>query len=48
MTRLTAPVDIGADIISVASADVLDWNVGDQIFLGPTSYNHDSGEHHII
>lgn len=47
-TRLTAPVAIGADTISVNAADIADWNVGDQIFLGPTSFDHDSGEHHVI
>lgn len=46
MTRLTAPVTAGATTITVE--DEVDWNVGDEIYLAPTSYNSNSGEFAVI
>lgn len=48
MTRLLAPVAEGDTTITLDATDSTDWNVGDEVYLGPTSYNHESGEYFVI
>ena len=46
MTRLLAPVNAGDTTISVDAST--DWSVGDELYLAPTSFNHESGEYVVI
>lgn len=48
MTRLNSEVQPGDSSITVTAADIADWNVGDRIFIGPTSWDWQSGEHAVI
>jgi len=48
LTRLLSPVDIDATTITLDETDIADWNVGDEVYLGPTSFNYQSGEYFVI
>jgi uncharacterized protein YqfB (UPF0267 family) len=46
MTRLTEAVAAGATTISVE--DEVDWQVGDELYLAPTSFSANAGEYAVI